>query len=327
VVPADARRVRPLLAPTLLLALTLPASALAESGGGGVAPGSVSVPAPSGGTPAGSVPVPSKPKTKPKPKPPRRSTPRSRGARGPLVTSFSISPSSAYVYGRPARVSFEVRGRARSIHLTLVVKPAGGNAVLRRIDLGDRPTGVPQTYALSGLEGGTLPQGEFSLHLSARGLRGATKASATSLLSFHWHRFPLVGQFTYGVSPDGRFGAPRPGHTHQGQDIPAPAGTPVVAPRGGVVKFVGFQEGGAGNYVVLHGEGEDLDFAFMHLLDGSVAVTQGQRVATGQQIGEVGSTGESTGPHLHFEIWKGAWAAGGAPIDPLPFLRRWDGWS
>ncbi len=245
--------------------------------------------------------------------------------RGPIVESFSVSPSSTFIYGRRAQVHFEVKGRSRTIHLSLVVKH--GNRVVRRIDLGNRPTGRRQRYLLTGLEGGPLPEGTFELHLTARGLHGATKASVTGRLSFHWHVFPLLGQFTYGIGADGRFGASRPGHTHQGQDIPAPTGTPVVAPRGGLVKFVSFQRSGAGNYIVLRGEGENLDFVFMHLRDGSIRVRQGDTVHTGEQIAEVGSTGESTGPHLHFEIWKGPWAMGGEPIDPLPFLRRWDGWS
>jgi murein DD-endopeptidase MepM/ murein hydrolase activator NlpD len=240
----------------------------------------------------------------------------------PVVESFSVSPSSTFIYGHRAQVHFVLRSGAPRVHVTLVITQAG--TVVRRIDLGNRRTGVRQRYLLSGLEGGPLPQGTFELHLAAHGAR---KASVTSTLSFHWHVFPLIGQFTYGISPDGRFGAPRPGHTHQGQDIPAPTGTPVVAPRGGTIKHVGFQKAGAGNYIVLHGEGEDLDFVFMHLRDGSIRVKQGDNVYTGQQLAEVGSTGESTGPHLHFEIWKGAWAQGGQPIDPLPFLRRWDSWS
>jgi murein DD-endopeptidase MepM/ murein hydrolase activator NlpD len=290
--------VRSLLATPLLALLLVPATALA--GTGGVTPGSVS---PTGGMTPGSVKL----------------------HRGPVVESFSVTPSSTFIYGRRAQVHFEVKGHARTVHLSLVLKQ--GNTVVRRIDLGDRPTGVRQRYLLSGLEGGVLPQGSFDIHLAARGLQGATKASVTSRLSFHWHVFPLIGQFAYGLDPDGRFGAPRPGHTHQGQDIPAPTGTPVVAPRGGLVKMVAFQKGGAGNYIVLHGEGEDLDFVFMHLRTGSILVKQGQVVATGQQLAQVGSTGESTGPHLHFEIWNGPWATGGTPIDPLPFLRRWDSWS
>jgi murein DD-endopeptidase MepM/ murein hydrolase activator NlpD len=245
--------------------------------------------------------------------------------RGPVLESFSVTPGSTFIYGRRAQVHFVVKGGGRLVHLALLVKR--GDEVVRRIDLGKRPTGVRQRYLLSGLEGGALPQGEFSLRLSARGLRGAAKASLTGQLAFHWHAFPLLGQFTYGVDPDGRFGASRPGHTHQGQDIPAPTGTPVLAPRGGVVKFIAFQKHGAGNYIVLHGEGENLDFVFMHLRTGSIRVRPGDNVYTGQQIAEVGTTGESTGPHLHFEIWKGAWGEGGYPVDPLSFLRRWDVWS
>jgi murein DD-endopeptidase MepM/ murein hydrolase activator NlpD len=50
-------------------------------------------------------------------------------------------------------------------------------------------------------------------------------------------------------------------------------------------------------------------------------------VLTGQALGQVGATGDASGPHLHFEIWDGPWFAGGQPIDPLPFLVRWDAWS
>ena len=238
------------------------------------------------------------------------------------VEQFSVSPNDTFIYGHRAQVHFVVRSGVPRVHLTLVISQRG--TVIRRINLGNRRTGVRQRYLLSGLEGGPLPQGTFSVRLTAR---GATKASASSTLSFHWHTFPLIGQVTYGVDPDGRFGAARPGHSHQGQDIPAPTGTPVVAPRGGTVKVVDYQAGGAGNYIVIHGEGENLDYVFMHLRSGSIRVKEGDRVSTGQQIGEVGSTGESTGPHLHFEIWKGPWARGGTPLDPLPFLRRWDAWS
>jgi murein DD-endopeptidase MepM/ murein hydrolase activator NlpD len=138
------------------------------------------------------------------------------------------------------------------------------------------------------------------------------------------HRFPVAGPFDWG-GLDARFGAKRKGHIHQGQDLPALTGTPVVSPYRGVVAAVQYQARGAGHYVVVHSE--DYDYVFMHLRSGSILVDEGQRVRTGQQLGEVGSTGESSGPHLHFEVWLGAWYAGGHPIDPLPLLERWSGLS
>jgi murein DD-endopeptidase MepM/ murein hydrolase activator NlpD len=132
--------------------------------------------------------------------------------------------------------------------------------------------------------------------------------------------FPVQGPYTLG---DG-FGAGRSGHVHQGQDIAAAAGTPVVAPLPGTVLTTAYQASGAGYYVVLHGaDGRDL--VFMHLLAGSTAVARGQAVAAGQRLGLVGATGDATGPHLHFELWPDGWYASPAshPIDPLPQLQAW----
>ena len=134
--------------------------------------------------------------------------------------------------------------------------------------------------------------------------------------------FPVQGSYSLG-GEGARFGAGRTGHIHQGQDILAASGTPVVAPRAGFVSWRAFQKGGAGHYLVLRGD--DLrDYVFMHLLDGSIVVEKGQAVAAGEQIGAVGATGRAEGPHLHFEIWPdGWWADGSNPIDPLPDLLAW----
>jgi murein DD-endopeptidase MepM/ murein hydrolase activator NlpD len=134
------------------------------------------------------------------------------------------------------------------------------------------------------------------------------------------HRFPIAGPFDWG-NADSRFGAKRKGHGHQGQDLAAAAGTPVVAPYRGVVAAVEYQARGAGHYVVVHSA--DYDYVFMHLRAGSTIVKEGQSVRTGQRIADIGSTGESSGPHLHFEVWVGLWYAGGHPIDPLPLLQAW----
>ena len=85
----------------------------------------------------------------------------------------------------------------------------------------------------------------------------------------------MRGTYSFGGA-DARFGAGRAGHTHQGQDIAAAEGTPVVAPHAGTVKAVRYQASGAGHYVVLDGAGEERDYVFMHLATGTTLVREGQ---------------------------------------------------
>ncbi len=89
------------------------------------------------------------------------------------------------------------------------------------------------------------------------------------------------------------------GRMHRGIDIAGPIGTPIVAAASGVIEFSGWNSGGYGNMVeIRHGDGSMTRYA--HNSRNSVQV--GQRVEQGQQIAEMGSTGYSTGPHLHFEV-------------------------
>jgi murein DD-endopeptidase MepM/ murein hydrolase activator NlpD len=94
---------------------------------------------------------------------------------------------------------------------------------------------------------------------------------------------------------------------HKGLDIGAPYGSPIHAMTDGVVAFAG-RTGGYGNFVKLtHGRGMASGYGHMS----RIAVSSGTRVRAGQVIGYVGSTGISTGPHLHWEVWKN-----GAAINP-----------
>lgn len=137
--------------------------------------------------------------------------------------------------------------------------------------------------------------------------------------------FPVAGAFDFG-GEGARFGAGRSTHIHEGQDILAAAGTPVVAPYAGTVSSTSFQSRGAGEYVVLDAA-DGRDYFFAHCLRHSTVVALGAAVGAGQALCQVGATGTTSGaPHLHFEIWQGGWrVAGGAPIDPLPELRAWAG--
>ena len=138
--------------------------------------------------------------------------------------------------------------------------------------------------------------------------------------------FPVQGPYSFG-GPDARFGAGRVGHIHQGQDVVAASGQAIVAPVAGTVMWEANQPSAAGIYLVEHGA-DGRDYVFMHIKDHTLQVRVGDALAPGEQLAQVGATGDASGPHLHFEIWVGGWyARGGAPIDPLPQLRRWAGLS
>jgi len=100
---------------------------------------------------------------------------------------------------------------------------------------------------------------------------------------------------------------------HEGIDIGSPPGTPIESPAAGTV-VAASSHGGYGKNVVLdHGNGVESRYAHLKKID----VKLGQRVEQGQVIGLVGSTGRSTGPHLHYEV-----VVAGKPVDPSPFLGK-----
>ncbi len=122
----------------------------------------------------------------------------------------------------------------------------------------------------------------------------------------------------YGTATN-RFGAPRPGHVHGGQDVFAPAGTPLVAIRAGVIVEAG-TDGARGNHVSVYSLAARTTFAYFHL-QAPTALRVGERVSAGARLGAVGCTGSCQGDHLHLEMHRGR-GAGGAGLDPLPLLRR-----
>ena len=132
--------------------------------------------------------------------------------------------------------------------------------------------------------------------------------SANGSGSFTW---PLPG-YTAGDTYGWRL-HPILGYTrwHAGEDIGAPSGTPILAADSGTVVTNTYNAGGYGNYVIInHGNGYATLYGHMT----SSAVSLGQTVAKGQVIGYVGSTGLSTGPHLHFEV-----RLNGSVTDPLSY--------
>ena len=115
-------------------------------------------------------------------------------------------------------------------------------------------------------------------------------------------------------SPFGHRKAPKAGAStyHQGVDMACPSGTPIYATRAGTVTVASYQAGGAGYYVSInHGDG----FASIYMHMTRYVVSKGQSVTQGQLIGYVGSTGISTGPHLHFGV-----SYGGTYVNPMAYL-------
>jgi murein DD-endopeptidase MepM/ murein hydrolase activator NlpD len=105
------------------------------------------------------------------------------------------------------------------------------------------------------------------------------------------------------------------GRMHRGIDIAAPIGTPVVAADDGTVTYAAFNDGGYGYLVeITHPNGSVTFYAH----NDRILVREGQQVTQGQQISEMGSTGFSTGPHLHFEVHP----TGKGSVDPMAFLPK-----
>ncbi len=118
--------------------------------------------------------------------------------------------------------------------------------------------------------------------------------------------WPAKGVFTSGYGP-------RWGRMHKGIDIAAPTGTPIHAAADGVVVSAGWNRGGYGKLVdIRHADGTLTRYAH----NSKIIVSKGQRVQQGQRISLMGSTGFSTGPHLHFEIRKG----GKKAVNPIAYL-------
>ena len=226
--------------------------------------------------------------------------------------------------GRGATLRYVVTA-AEPVDVAVELVRRGGGQVARWTP-GTVAPGVEQTIDWDGLVGGAAaPAGRYEFRvapIAAVAAQDAERPEVVDSFRFHDHRFPVRGLHDFG-GPTAVFGTPRPGRTHQGQDIFAACGTPMVAARGGVVVFKA-SHSNAGNYVVIRGDGNGVDYAYMHLAAPAL-VERGARVRTGQRIGDVGDTGNAQGCHLHFELWSPpGWYEGGEPFDPLPQLRAWD---
>ena len=257
------------------------------------------------------------------------SGPRDPGA--PLVDT-ATNRSKLYL-GVRGGIQFSYRvNDASAVEVTITLVRLGDGAVVQTWNPPAGAAGEVKTVSWDGNQGGQpAPMGRYAFQLVARSPSGAQARSAGAASSqrdtfdLYSHVFPVRGTHNFGQS-GARFGAGRPGRSHQGQDVMAACGTRLVAARGGRVKFNRYQSS-AGNYIVIDGADTDVDYAYLHMAARS-PLAAGERVYTGQQIGVVGTTGSSSACHLHFEMWSApGWYDGGQPFDPLADLLAWDRYS
>ncbi len=124
--------------------------------------------------------------------------------------------------------------------------------------------------------------------------------------------FPVRGSHQYWAG----FGD---GRGHQGADVGAACGTPLVAVAAGTITKSEYHPR-AGNYLIIDLKRSDQDLAYMHMVE-PTPLKVGTPVSAGTVVGNVGDTGNASGCHLHFELWEGEYYEGGAPVDPIPFLK------
>jgi murein DD-endopeptidase MepM/ murein hydrolase activator NlpD len=297
----------------------------------GAVTGPISLRTTAGAKSAPSKPVLILPPLPPEPNPELSPVPGPRMSGAPRIET-GTSRTKAYVDARPGvTFSFRLSGASAAALKVELVSAADGSVVKTWTPQEVAPDQV-QSISWNGRLGRAAARpGRYSFRLTAATADGAEARSSQTgdvqrdAFDLYDHIFPVRGRHDFGGA-GARFGAGRAGHIHQGQDVMAGCGTRMVAARGGRVKFKQYHSA-AGNYIVIDGDGTDVDYVYMHL-DQPSPFSAGDRVYTGQTIGAVGDTGNSQGCHLHFELWSGpGWYDGGSPFDPLPSLQAWDSWS
>jgi murein DD-endopeptidase MepM/ murein hydrolase activator NlpD len=167
---------------------------------------------------------------------------------------------------------------------------------------------IGQTLTLPDAIGAPIPTPKPGAR-SSGGSGGACNCSGPSAYSGGAFDWPVIGGGNY-ISRGFRYG-------HYGLDIAADYGSKVRATAAGRVTFAGWKSNGGGYQVwIAHGSG--LYTTYNHM--SAITVSSGESVVEGEQVGRIGSSGRSTGPHLHLEVWVGEPWNGGYRVSPLKYL-------
>jgi murein DD-endopeptidase MepM/ murein hydrolase activator NlpD len=243
-------------------------------------------------------------------------------ASGVSLASAKVSPDLAFFdASRKVELRYRLEAPVPDRLRIRVVRARDGKAVRHWVE-SSSGAGRLQVRRWDGRRGdrGVVSDGRYRFELGAPG----EPTRPVGDFRFHDHRFPVLGSHSYGD----RFGVARSGgRTHEGQDVVAACGTPLVAARGGEVQARGYSDSLYGYWVLIDGRATSRDYFYAHMRSAS-PLGAGDRVHTGQRVGAVGKTGNARSEfcQLHFELWPHGYRHG-PPKDPLPALRRWDGWS
>lgn len=236
------------------------------------------------------------------------------------IVQSRVAPTRAFFGGRTVRIEFRFAAGG-PLDLQVEIVRQATNKVARRYALPLAIPQQPQRVDWDGLTGAgrVARNGRYRVRISAPG----GSARYAGALTLRGHMYPIRGAHA-DRGPIGAFGVGRSGgRRHNGFDVNAGCGTPLVAARAGRVRRRAYDPVLYGNYIIIRGRLEQRDYWYVHL-QRPAPVGVGQQVSTGQRIGRVGETGNARtiGCHLHFEL-----RVRGRPIDPRPELHAWDGWG
>ena len=225
-----------------------------------------------------------------------------------LVFGETVPGAKVTLDGEPVMVGEDGRfvfgfGRDSALSALLVATLPDGTVERRALDIEDRDFKVQRINGLDQSKVSGFTPAQLEKIGADRKLKDAARAAthpkADWAEGFDW---PVTGRIS-GVFGSQRILNNEPKRPHSGVDVAAPTGTPVLAPASGIVTLAEddmYFEGG----LIFLDHGHWMESAFLHL--SRIDVEPGERVEKGQVIGAVGSTGRSTGPHLHWSLkWRG----------------------
>ncbi|NJR69256.1 MAG: LysM peptidoglycan-binding domain-containing protein [Synechococcales cyanobacterium CRU_2_2] len=241
------------------------------------------------------------------PQPARNSEPKVATQPAPAAVKVGVSPASGYLQGLEAELRQIQNKGGQAIAVTPPLQTPPGQSGLPGFEAQPQQ---PQVIAAASL--GSQSYEPLAQSILGRSVSPALPALTSEpylpnsvLKGFIW---PSEGVLSSGYGW-------RWGRMHKGIDIAGPVGTPIVAAAGGVVTYADWNDGGYGNLVELtHPDGSITLYAH----NSTILVREGQRVRQGEQISTMGSTGNSTGPHLHFEIHT----PGQGAVNPVGLLPQ-----